>query len=272
MRKHIPQAFRQFMALLLCVAMLLPMIPLQLPAFAAGDSAAVKELKTVLDQVRDLYQGGEMSSTLEYDCGDTLTAGGERSYMTIVTDTQVSDFTSYQAALKDAGYTAQRENTVASTTADNPNRFGSYLSPDGKYRIYTYFLYAYNETRIILDTQEDTVAGFNYIPQEGPAVEPKLVMWGLAMSSIGYDMKKAYSAPDILFESFALNENIASANMNCTRIIANQSNGLCGLHYGGNIVFTIAVAGCRNKVEDGSPIFDGLCYHIPIGSNKLFNS
>ena len=85
-------------------------------------------------------------------------------------------------------------------------------------------------------------------------------------------MKKAYSAPDIVFESFSLNENIASGNGNCTRNISNQYNGTCGLYYGNKVVFTMAAAGCLVKIEDGSPMFDGLCYHIPSGDNKLFNS
>lgn len=85
-------------------------------------------------------------------------------------------------------------------------------------------------------------------------------------------MKKEYSTPDILFESFSLNENIASASGACTRNITNQYSGNCGLQYGNKIVFTVAAAGCRVKIEDGSPVFDGLCYHIPSGENKLFNS
>jgi hypothetical protein len=85
-------------------------------------------------------------------------------------------------------------------------------------------------------------------------------------------MKKTYSQPDILFESFSLNENIATANANCTRNISNQYSGNCGLHYGDKIIFTMAAAGCRVKIEDGSPLFDGLCYHVPSGNNKLFNS
>ena len=85
-------------------------------------------------------------------------------------------------------------------------------------------------------------------------------------------MKKEYSTPDILFESFSLNENIASGNATCTRNITNQYSGDCGLQYGNKIVFTVPAAGCRVKIEDGSPVFDGLCYHIPSGDNKLFNS
>jgi hypothetical protein len=85
-------------------------------------------------------------------------------------------------------------------------------------------------------------------------------------------MKKTYSVPDIMFESFSLNENIAASNGNCARNVNTQTNGVCGLEYGTKIVFTIPTIGCYVKVEDGSPVFDGLCYHIPYGDNKLFNS
>ena len=85
-------------------------------------------------------------------------------------------------------------------------------------------------------------------------------------------MKKAYSTPDILFESFSLNENIASANTNCTRNITNAYSNTCGLQYGGKVVFTISAQGCIFKVQDGSPMFDGLCYHVPTSDNRLFNS
>ena len=85
-------------------------------------------------------------------------------------------------------------------------------------------------------------------------------------------MKRKYSSPDIMFESFSLNESIASANSNCTRNITNAYSNVCGLLYGDKTVFTIAASGCLVKIQDGSPMFDGLCYHIPVGNNKLFNS
>ena len=82
-------------------------------------------------------------------------------------------------------------------------------------------------------------------------------------------MKKAYSIPDIIFESFSLSESIASANMNCTRNITNQYSGDCGLHWNGMIIFTTTATGCRNKLPDGAM---GICYHVPTGDNKVFNS
>ena len=85
-------------------------------------------------------------------------------------------------------------------------------------------------------------------------------------------MRKTYTQPDIVFESFALNENIATTSDTCTRNVTGAYNGSCGLHYGNRIIFTIAAAGCRTKVEDGSPMYDYLCYHVPTGENKLFNS
>ena len=85
-------------------------------------------------------------------------------------------------------------------------------------------------------------------------------------------MKKEYSTPDIVFESFSLNENIVSANSNCSRNVTTMYSNACGLQYGNKIVFTIAAGGCQVKVQDGSPLFDGLCYHIPIGDHRLFNS
>ena len=85
-------------------------------------------------------------------------------------------------------------------------------------------------------------------------------------------MKKEYSTPEIIFDSFTLSESIANVNTNCTRNITNQYSGDCGLQFGNKIVFTISAAGCKFKIQDGSPMVDGLCYHIPTGDNKIFNS
>ena len=85
-------------------------------------------------------------------------------------------------------------------------------------------------------------------------------------------MKKEYSAPEIIFDSFALNENIASVNSNCDRNITSAYSGYCGLNFGGIVLFTITAAGCKFKVQDGSPAANAMCYHIPTGGNKLFNS
>ena len=85
-------------------------------------------------------------------------------------------------------------------------------------------------------------------------------------------MKKEYSAPEIIFDSFSLNESIANVNMYCTRNITNQYSGTCGLQFGNKVVFTVSASGCKFKVQDGSPMVDGLCYHVPTGDNNVFNS
>ena len=82
-------------------------------------------------------------------------------------------------------------------------------------------------------------------------------------------MKKIYSTPDIMFESFALSENISNVNANCTRNITNMYSGGCGFLWEGQILFTTTAAGCRNKLPDGAY---GICYHVPTGDNKVFNS
>ena len=89
-------------------------------------------------------------------------------------------------------------------------------------------------------------------------------------------MKKTYEKPAILFESFVSSTNIA---LNCSPIIDNQSEGKCAYMIPvGTIykhVFTDALDVCVTKdSEDGKAdeIYNGLCYHVPVDKNSLFNS
>ena len=83
-------------------------------------------------------------------------------------------------------------------------------------------------------------------------------------------MKKTYSQPDILFESFSLCSSIAAG---CAHNITTQYNGTCAVMFGDKAVFTESVGDiCAVKVADGSPIFNGLCYHVPTDMNSIFNS
>lgn len=83
-------------------------------------------------------------------------------------------------------------------------------------------------------------------------------------------MKRAYTKPDVFFESFALNTAISA---NCEKR-ANFAPDICGYEYTDSInVFTIEVAGCRSGVVlDRNDEFDGICYHNPTDLNNLFNS
>ena len=84
-------------------------------------------------------------------------------------------------------------------------------------------------------------------------------------------MKKTYSHPDILFESFSLCSSIAGSG--CAHNITTQYSGTCAVMFGDKAVFTEQVGNiCAVKVADGSAIFNGLCYHVPTDMNSVFNS
>lgn len=80
-------------------------------------------------------------------------------------------------------------------------------------------------------------------------------------------MKKTYSKPDIVFEDFSLSSSIAGT---CNVIVNNSVENSCAYFDERNnkYVFTNEIAACTTKNQDG----DGICYHIPLESNDLFNS
>lgn len=86
-------------------------------------------------------------------------------------------------------------------------------------------------------------------------------------------MKKEYTKPVIMFESFALSTSIAG---DCETIISNMSKGSCG--YEISRITTIFVSGiddCNFTVPDDHPYEHGnntFCYHVPKSEMTLFNS
>lgn len=80
-------------------------------------------------------------------------------------------------------------------------------------------------------------------------------------------MKKIYSKPEIAFESFTLNTNIAGdCEVKIDTFRANQ----CGITWGTDVLFFSGMSVCVEPVEtDGE---NGLCYDIPTPSTALFNS
>lgn len=83
-------------------------------------------------------------------------------------------------------------------------------------------------------------------------------------------MKKIYSKPEIVFENFTLNTNIAG---NCNTIIGNQSESSCAyIDRSGNRVFTNALSAICVDVQQADGANNGICYHVPIETNDLFNS
>ena len=82
-------------------------------------------------------------------------------------------------------------------------------------------------------------------------------------------MKRTYSQPDIVFESFSLCTSIAGAG--CI-VSAAATPGSCALDLDGINIFISGVNACEWKITDGSAEFNYLCYHVPTGDNNLFNS
>ena len=86
-------------------------------------------------------------------------------------------------------------------------------------------------------------------------------------------MKKVYTKPEIIFESFSLSTNIAG---DCESIIDTQSRGNCGIEFGNLVIFVGEYTGCNSNdgviVEGDDGNYNGICYHVPVESSTLFNS
>lgn len=81
-------------------------------------------------------------------------------------------------------------------------------------------------------------------------------------------MKKNYSKPDILFESFSLSTSVAAG---CAVITPLPQIDQCGLPRFYNwILFHNEIQGCNRTptTNDG----DGICYHPPTEQTNLFSS
>ena len=108
------------------------------------------------------YTGGTSSGWMTYDCGSNLSRGdtGTQSKMRIVKNTTATQFNTYVTTLKNQGYKTLYEKKVPAQS--NYNIHHKFLSPDGSYALYTYFVDAYKETRIIVDTNRDTLRTYDY--------------------------------------------------------------------------------------------------------------
>ncbi len=83
-------------------------------------------------------------------------------------------------------------------------------------------------------------------------------------------MKKKYSAPEILFESFTMSTNIAG---DCEAKPQTQVKySSCGIDFGGYIVFAVNYNGCSSMQVDFDDEYGGICYHVPSENNNIFNS
>lgn len=82
-------------------------------------------------------------------------------------------------------------------------------------------------------------------------------------------MKREYSRPDIMYEDFSLSAGIAAG---CEKIISTHTSDQCAMRFGDMMLFVGTVSACLDPVVDGSPDYNGLCYHVPIDTKNIFNS
>lgn len=83
-------------------------------------------------------------------------------------------------------------------------------------------------------------------------------------------MKKTYSKPRIMFESFSMSTNIAAG---CEKTFGLYSRGACGYEDDtGEVIYATGVGSVCTTNGGDAGSYDGLCYHLPDESNNLFNS
>lgn len=85
-------------------------------------------------------------------------------------------------------------------------------------------------------------------------------------------MRKFYSKPEIFFEDFSLSTSIT---VGCDVQTHTPSKDQCGIYVEGvGNLFLTTIAGCNG--EGGFPVefdnYNGICYHVPLDTNNLFNS
>ena len=85
-------------------------------------------------------------------------------------------------------------------------------------------------------------------------------------------MKKAYSKPQILFDSFELAQDIAAG---CEEI-ANHALYQCAWYDEESdiTVFVESISACTYKPQKNEQpdMYNGLCYHVPTDSYNVFTS
>ncbi len=197
----------QKMTRLLCMCLLLSFLLSLLPAVPvmAGEAEAIPSESKLAEEKPatkavsvgsisvPAYSGGTSSGWMTYDCGQHFGLGdtGTQSKMQIVTGTTATQFLNYGTLLKDKGYTVLYEKKIAAQS--EYNRHYKFLSPDGTYVIYTYFVDAYKEVRIIVDTNKDSFRRFSYTAGSGSA-RTELYMVPFSASEDGYGYSSKYGS------------------------------------------------------------------------------
>lgn len=202
MKQKIKVTGRKILAAVLCAVMLISVFPTF--TFAAnGLSMGTVTLPA--------YPGGDISNLLTLDCGYSTQNNGHdgneyKSYVRIVGGTSQEHFDSYRRSLTNAGYTeVSYHETQNGVNTGNKNCFAKFIAPDKSHSVYFYRIdhYGnydgsdssnpnnhahYNEARIIVDTNPDTVRAFSYEAKPGGDGKTELYMYGITMADDGWDM------------------------------------------------------------------------------------
>ena len=80
-------------------------------------------------------------------------------------------------------------------------------------------------------------------------------------------MKKVYTKPEIIFDSFSLSTNIAGS---CAVIFDGQAPYECGISDDGPGLTIFTEDFCMVVPPDG--LYNGLCYHVPFENQNYFAS
>lgn len=199
--------FKQFVAMMLCLAMILPNLT-GLATAVQTPSAQSVQTNTKWTPVSDPFASGSIpayltagtvsAEALKCDCGNGLTNDNAKSYMKLVTGTTENEFGLYLDSLSAAGFT-RTYNSVQPADESGNNIFYRFLSPNKDFVLTVYYTEGYKEVHIIADTAEDIVksfsAGFVYESTTNEMAQTMMTMYGLSMSPNGYDntTKTAYS-------------------------------------------------------------------------------
>lgn len=189
---------KRLLVMLMCVAMLMS----NLTGFtAAAETKTVQGTDSISAAVFDVsvletlaYTKGTVSAWLEYDCGNSImTEGTNKSYLQVATGTTYKEFKAYCKGMSQNAaymnvYTDHSYGFIGGS--GEPVTYARYKAVDGSHTVYTYFLLALNEVRVIVDTQADMAGsyadGFVYKSTTGETAQPMMVMYGLSMAENGY--------------------------------------------------------------------------------------
>ena len=132
------------------------------------------------------YDGGTLSPKL-YDCGtglqnDSSAPGAEKSYMMCISETNATQFSTYQYKLTDCGYTVDSERSVPCSNGKY-NLFYGYRK--GDQFLWVYYLANSGEVRVIEDRSSTPEAEFEYSFDYDENTATEIYLYGMKYDPLG---------------------------------------------------------------------------------------